>query len=340
MEFFNNHKNLFIATAALFLILTLFVAIMPALNNQKDNARLPNAERLSEAAKKGKALYIANGCVACHTQQVRNVDMDKMFGSRPSISADYADIERQDLWRNSASLMGTERTGPDLINVGNRQPSEDWNLVHLYNPRAVVAESIMPAYPWLFVIKENPALTDKVVAVPEEFMNNKKGKVVATEDALNLVAYLQSLKQTELPAGEAFPEFLYKRSAQSASAPKGGTETGATDVKSADGVALYATNCQACHQQNGKGLPGAFPSLVGSKVVLDENPEIFVDIIMNGYNARANEGYGPMPAVGTMAKLTADEVAAIMNHERTSWGNDAKKVTAEEVQKLIDMVKK
>jgi len=340
MEFFNNHKNLFLATAALFLILTLFVAIMPALNNQKDNARLPNAERLSEAAKKGKALYIANGCVACHTQQVRNVDMDKMFGSRPSISADYADIERQDLWRNSASLMGTERTGPDLINVGNRQPSEDWNLVHLYNPRAVVAESIMPAYPWLFVIKENPALTDKVVAVPEEFMNNKKGKVVATEDALNLVAYLQSLKQTELPTGEAFPEFLYKRGAQNASAPKGGTETGATDVKLADGVALYVANCQACHQQNGKGLPGAFPSLAGSKVVLDENPEIFVDIIMNGYNARANEGFGPMPAVGTMANLTADEVAAIMNHEKTSWGNDAKKVSAEEVQKLIDMVKK
>jgi len=338
MEFFNSHKNLFITTAALFLILTLFVAIMPALNNQKDNARLPNAKRLTEAEEKGKALYIANGCVACHTQQVRNVDMDKMFGARPSISADYADIKRQDLWRNSASLMGTERTGPDLINVGNRQPSEDWNLVHLYNPRAVVAESIMPSYPWLFIIKENPTLNDKVVAVPEEFIENKKGKVVATEDALNLVAYLQSLKQTELPTGEVFPEFLYKRDGKSVSKSESGKEI--TDAKIPDGVALYASNCQACHQPNGKGLPGAFPSLAGSKIVLDENSEIFVDIIMNGYNARANEGFGPMPAVGSMASLTADEVAAIMNHEKTSWGNDAKKVTPEEVQKLMDMVKK
>jgi len=212
--------------------------------------------------------------------------------------------------------------------------------VHLYNPRAVVAESIMPAYPWLSVITENPALTDKIVAVPDEFKANKKGKVVATEDALNLVAYLQSLKQTELPGNELFPEFLYKRANKNVSSSTGGagTSTGESNTKSADGVALYATNCQSCHQQNGKGLPGAFPSLAGSKVVLDENPEIFVDIIMNGYSARANEGYGPMPAVGKMANLSADEIAAIMNHERTSWGNNARKVTVDEVQKLMDML--
>lgn len=339
MEFFNNHKSLFIATAALFLILTFFVAIMPALNNQKDNAPLPNAVPLSAAAQKGKALYIANGCVACHTQQVRNIDMDKMFGSRPSVSADYADIKRQDIWRNTATLMGTERTGPDLINVGNRQPSQDWNLVHLYNPRTVVSESIMPAYPWLFILKEYPTMDDVVVAVPEEFLKDKTKKVVATEDALNLVAYLQSLKQTEMPTGDNFPEFLYKRNVKSA-AVASSAGGGPTEVIAADGVALYATNCQACHQQNGKGLPGAFPPLAGSKVVLDENPEIFVDIIMNGYNARANEGFGPMPAVGTMANLTADEITAIMNHEKTSWGNGAKTVTVDEIQKLIDKVKK
>src|SRR5690606_19072768 len=165
-------------------------------------APLPNAEPLSEAARKGKALYIANGCLACHTQQVRHVEVDKMWRTRPSISADYAGRKRQDLRRTTATLMGTERTSPDLINVVNRQPSLEWNLVHLYNPRAVVSESIMPAYPWLFEIRENVGLDDVVVAVPEEFMGGKKGKVVATEDALNLVAYLQSLKQTELPTGE------------------------------------------------------------------------------------------------------------------------------------------
>src|SRR5690606_8248332 len=240
--------------------------------------------------------------------------MDKMWGTRPSISADYADIKRQDLWRNTATLMGTERTGPDLINVGNRQPSLEWNLVHLYNPRAVVSESVMPAYPWLFELKEHVGLDDVVVAVPEEFLSDKKRKVVATEDALNLVAYLQSLKQTELPTGDLVPEFLYKRGVEVASAAGGGDAGDADAGSTIDGAALYATHCQTCHQPNGNGLPGAFPPLKGSAVVLDDDIEIFVDIIMNGYNARANEGYGPMPAVGKTAGLTAEEITAIMNH--------------------------
>jgi cytochrome c oxidase cbb3-type subunit 2 len=334
MEFFNNHKNLFISAAALFIALTIFVAIMPAIDNQVRNAPLPNAEPMSEAAKKGKALYIANGCVACHTQQVRNIDMDKMWGSRPSIAADYANIKRQDVWRNTATLMGTERTGPDLTDVGNRQPSLEWNLLHLYNPRAVVKASIMPAYTWLFEYKKNPGPNDVVVAVPPNFLKNKNAKVVAKEEALQLVAYLQSLKQTELPTGIPTPEFLYKRAQKvlAGEAADGG-------VIAADGVALYATHCQACHQENGEGLPGAFPPLKGSKIVLDDNSQTMVDIIMNGYNGRASEGYGPMAAVGTLAGLTAAEVSAIMNHEKTSWGNDAKKITPEEVQKIIDSLK-
>jgi cytochrome c oxidase cbb3-type subunit 2 len=58
---------------------------------------------------------------------------------------------------------------------------------------------------------------------------------------------------------------------------------------------------------------------------------------MNGYDARPN--YGVMAAVGTNANLTAEEVAAIMNHEKTSWGNNAKQINPEEVKKLIEFVK-
>jgi cytochrome c oxidase cbb3-type subunit 2 len=64
-----------------------------------------------------------------------------------------------------------------------------------------------------------------------------------------------------------------------------------------------------------------------------------VDIILNGYNGRASEGFGPMPPVGTTNNLTAAEISAIMNHEKTSWGNAGKKVTTDEIQKLMDAVK-
>jgi cytochrome c oxidase cbb3-type subunit 2 len=180
MDLFDNHKKLFRTAALFFIGLTILVAIIPAINNQKNNAPLPNALSLSKEAIEGKNVYIANGCVACHTQQVRNIDMDKIWGDRPSIAADYAGIKRTDLWRNTATLMGTERTGPDLTNICTRQPSIDWNLVHLYNPRIVVKESIMPAYPWMFTIKREPSKGDVVVNVPAEYLGGKQGKVVAS----------------------------------------------------------------------------------------------------------------------------------------------------------------
>jgi len=332
MEFFDDHKKLFGAAAGLFIGLTILVAIIPALNNQKNNAVLPNAEAMSPDAVKGKELFIANGCVACHTQQVRNVDMDKMWGGRPSISADYAGNTRPNVWQNTATLMGTERTGPDLTNIGNRQASEDWNLVHLFNPRIVVKESVMPSYQWLFEFKNEPSKKDVLVNVPAEFMAGRTGKVVAKKEALQLVAYLLYLKQTKLPDGSN-PEFIYKRDNKKAAA------SGDAAPEALDGGALYATHCQSCHQPSGEGLAGAFPPLKGSKIVLDDNSEIMVSIIMNGYSGRANEGYGPMPNVGTMANLTAEEIVAIMNHEKTSWGNKAKEVTVDQVKELMEKAK-
>lgn len=331
MEFFDNHIKLFRTAFLFFATLTVLVAIIPALNNQRNNAPLPNTESLSEDAIKGKAIFIANGCVGCHTQQVRNVDMDKVWGSRPSIAADYAANHRSDFWRNTATLMGTERTGPDLTNIGARQPSIDWHLVHLYNPRIVVKESIMPAYPWMFTIKKNPAKNDIVVNVPKEYLEGEEGKMVATKEALQLVAYLQSLKQTKLPDGSQEPIFLYKKDAKK--------KDGAAQSNELNGAALYAANCQSCHQPNGEGLKGAFPPLKGSTVVLNDNPEAMVNIIMNGYSGRIQEGYGVMPAVGTNNNLSPEEIAAIMNHEKESWGNNAKKVTPEEIKRLMDFVK-
>lgn len=333
MEFFDNHKKLFGAATLLFLLLTVFVAIIPALNNERNNAPLPGTLEMSDEAIAGKALFVANGCVACHTQQVRNVDMDKMWGERPGIPADYAANRRTDFWRNTATLMGTERTGPDLTSIGTRQPSQDWHLVHLYNPRIVVKESMMPAYPWMFEYKAEPQENDVVVSVPEDFKRGT-GTLVAGKEALQLVAYLQSLKQTKLPDGKPEPGFLYKRPAVVA-AVQGAVAAPAQD--DALGKELYATHCQACHQANGEGLKGAFPALKGSPVVLDADPSLMVQIIMQGYDGR--EGFGAMPAVGTNSNLKPKEVAAIMNHERTSWGNDAATVTAEEVKKLMDTIK-
>lgn len=331
MEFFNNHKRLFLTAFALFAFLSLFVAIIPAINNQINNSPLPGTNPLTEQETLGKALFVENGCVACHTQQVRNVEMDKIWGSRPGVAADYAYNERTDFWRNTATLMGTQRTGPDLTNIGVRQPSIDWHLLHLYQPRAVVKESIMPTYQWLFEVKNKLDVGDKEITVPDEYRKNVTGKIVATKDALALVAYMQSLKQAKLYDSASVPKFLYPKQA------KLKIDDG-TNEEVLDGAALYSSNCQSCHQGNGEGLKGAFPPLKGSPIVLADDPKLLIDIVMNGYDPRPE--YAAMPAVGKNANLSDDAVTAIVNHERTSWGNNAKKLTVAEVKKIMEFVNK
>jgi len=334
MEIYNNHKRLFGTAITLFIVLTLFAAILPALNAEKNHVPLPGSKPLTVDELAGKAIYIREGCIACHTQQVRDVDMDKIWGSRPGIAADYARIKRTDLWRNTAMLMGSERTGPDLTNIGVRQPSQDWLLLHFYNPRAVVQQSVMPAYPWLFEVKDYAFPGDVVVHVPDEYRKGVTGEIVATKDALQLVAYLKSLKQVKLPDGKPTPLFLYGKDANENAIPSA-TGSSKAAAPAFDGAALYTANCSSCHQPNGEGLVGAFPALKGSKVVLNDNPETQITIIMQGYNGRVSEGYGVMPPVGTNNNLKPEEIVAIINHERTSWGNNSKQVTLDDVKKVI-----
>lgn len=336
MTIFNSHVKLFSLATGLFVSLSVMVAIIPALNNQTNNAPLPGAEPLSEEALKGKNVFISNGCVACHSQQVRNVEMDNVWGERPSIAADYAASSRPNWWMNSATLMGTERTGPDLTNVGNRLPSEDWHLIHLFNPRIVAEESIMPSYPWLFEIKANADEDDKVVRVPQALLENDRQVVVATEEARQLVAYLKSLKQQPLPDGIAPQNFIYKKEARQKSDGNAPSDPTNESLSELDGDQLYAANCQACHQANGEGLKGAFPALKGSQIVQDENPERLINIILSGYDAR--EEFGEMPAIGRVNNLSAAEIAAIANHERNSWGNKAPKISVKQVEQIISQL--
>src|SRR3979411_397725 len=113
---------------------------------------------------RGRATYVSMGCVYCHSQQPRAADLgpDALRGwGRPSVPADYA--------YDYPPLLGVSRPGPDLFNIGARQPSRDWHLAHLYQPRGVAPGSVMPAYPFLFTVVAHPGPNDKVVSLPPHF---------------------------------------------------------------------------------------------------------------------------------------------------------------------------
>ena len=327
LDFHKNHQLLLITIVSVFVLLSIFIAVIPAYRMQENNEPLPGDEPMTEAEIRGLNLYISEGCVGCHTQQVRGIEMDKVWGSRPAMPSDYHySKQRMDVWRQSPSLLGSQRTGPDLTSVGLRQPGDQWHLLHLFNPRIVVKESIMPAYPWLFSYVENPAEDAVTIEVPSNFRNGT-GKVVASRKVLDLVAYLKSLQQAPLVAEGA--SFIPARS-QPADIPG---DSGGQELLP-DGASLYTSTCAACHQADGMGIAGAFPPLAKSKVLNDQDPELLIRIILQGYDA--NPEFGQMP--GFAALLTDGEIAAIINHERSSWGNDAPAVNAEQVADIREMV--
>jgi cytochrome c oxidase cbb3-type subunit 2 len=152
----------------------------------------PQLQPYTERQLAGRRVYIANGCVYCHSQQVRDpaftTDVDRGWGARATVPADYV--------YDRPHLLGTMRTGPDLINVGQRLPDMDWHLIHLYDPRSLVEWSTMPAFPFLFEEKPRSAVgpNDRVVTIPGP--RAPRGVVVvAKPQAVALADYLLSLNR-------------------------------------------------------------------------------------------------------------------------------------------------
>lgn len=334
-DFNTDHKALVWTMFSVFLFLTLGVAVFPAFQMQDNYGPLPDQPKMTAKEIKGQDVFIAEGCVACHTQQVRNIEMDEMWGKRPSMPEDfYYNKQRMDIWRQTPSILGSERTGPDLTNVGNRQPLDSWQLLHLYEPRAVSPHSVMPSFRWLFDEMDSAFIdsTDVVVSVPKKYMNDTTKKVVATQRAMQLVAYLESLKQPKLPEGEEAPKFIPLLKKENKTAGGGG---GAAQSSGPDGKTLYMNNCSACHQATGKGVPGAFPALAGSGIVNNPDAGTMIKIALEGYDNLPE--YGPMPGLGD--QLSDAEIAAILSYERHSWGNDAPPVKEEDVKTVRDHLK-
>lgn len=331
LNFHKDHRTLVTTAITGFLLLSIFIAVIPAYQMQETRPE-PDQPALTEEEMAGLRIYISEGCVACHTQQVRNIEMDKVWGSRPSVASDYYySKQRLDLWRQSPSLLGSERTGPDLTNVGMRQPAKAWHLLHLYDPRIVMSESIMPAYNWLFEVKDSSEISDEsvVVPVPDEFFHRPGKVIVAKKEVLELVSYLISLKQPSL--SDQNVQFI---PSEKSDGKQVANDVSKNSKPQLDGEKLYVTTCAPCHQPNGKGLTGAFPPLAGSPIVNDKDPQMMIKIILEGYNSRP--GFAQMP--GFYSQLSNEQISAIMNHERSSWGNNAPSVTAEEVKKIREMV--
>ncbi len=140
----------------------------------------------------GRDIYVREGCYNCHSQQIRPFrDETERYGHY-SVAGEFV-YDRPFQW-------GSKRTGPDLARVGGLY-SDDWHHLHMIDPRAVVPESNMPAYPWLAERMVNgPRLQRHLRALQrlgdpytDEDIDGAAAEVSGQTELDALIAYLQGL---------------------------------------------------------------------------------------------------------------------------------------------------
>ncbi|TDR52483.1 MULTISPECIES: cytochrome-c oxidase, cbb3-type subunit II [Halomonas] len=166
--------------------------VVPLFFQKQTTEPVEGLEPLSALELEGRDIYRREGCVGCHSQMVRPFRAETERYGHYSVAGESV-YDHNFLW-------GSKRTGPDLARVGGRY-SDDWHRAHLYNPRDVVPESVMPAYPWLFentldgedTPKKMRALRALGVPYTDEQIENATREVRGEQEITALVAYLQQL---------------------------------------------------------------------------------------------------------------------------------------------------
>jgi cytochrome c oxidase cbb3-type subunit 2 len=168
------------------------VQIVPLFFQEETTTPVEGLKPWTALQLEGRDIYIREGCNTCHSQMIRPLRGEVERYGHYSVAGEHV-YEFPFLW-------GSKRTGPDLARVGERY-SNEWHRAHLYNPRDVVPESIMPSYPWLFEDTVDGRITPKkmkalhIVGVPytDADIEGAKAAVDGMREIEALVAYLQQL---------------------------------------------------------------------------------------------------------------------------------------------------
>lgn len=183
---------------------SVLVEILP-LAFQKDVVEpVKGLKPLTALQLEGRDLYIREGCVGCHSQMIRPFRAETERYGFYSVAGESV-YDHPFLW-------GSKRTGPDLARVGGRY-SDEWHSAHLYNPRDVVPESVMPAYQWLFdntldgkdTAAKMRALRKLGVPYTDEDIAGAQAAVAGKLEVDAMIAYLQQLG-TLIPANPAIQQ--------------------------------------------------------------------------------------------------------------------------------------
>lgn len=321
---------------------------------EEDGSIAPDADLFPKAmsglAQLGAKDYLSLGCVTCHTQQVRSegagFDVERGWGKRPSVPRDY--ILQDEV------LLGHNRVGPDLTNVGLREFSKEWLHQHLFMPQSIVEGSICQPSPFLYETFEE--LKENTI---ETTIDDQKIFIKPSLRANRIVAYLESLKQDY-----ELPEIAFSESIDDPDLVSEATDINESATEDSDtafptwlasqmdsGKDIYQKlapgggMCVTCHMPTGEGNKGSgIPPLAGSDWVLGDKERLIKisihglvgEIEVNGETyIGAMNGFGQTLA----APLNDNQISDVLTYIRNEWGNSASAVSAQEVAAIRDEYK-
>jgi cytochrome c oxidase cbb3-type subunit 2 len=195
----NKIQKLIEENVAALIIMTLItisvamlVEILPLMFSKSVTQPIAGVKPYSALRLEGRDVYIREGCYNCHSQMIRPFRSETERYGHYSVAGESV-YDHPFQW-------GSKRTGPDLARVGGRY-SDEWHRAHLMNPRDVVPESNMPAFPWLAVNKIDAETTPKKMealrklGVPytDADIANASKEVEGKTEMDAMIAYLQGL---------------------------------------------------------------------------------------------------------------------------------------------------
>ncbi len=187
-------KNIGLMVILIVLVISVggLVEIVPLFYQKSTTEPVAGLEPYDAMQLTGRDVYVREGCYNCHSQMIRPFRAETERYGPYSVAGEFV-YDRPFQW-------GSKRTGPDLHRVGGRY-TDEWHRVHMNNPRDLVPESVMPAYPWLEKTELKPAGITKKMEVlrmlghpyTQEQIDAAPAQLEGKNELDALIAYLQIL---------------------------------------------------------------------------------------------------------------------------------------------------
>ncbi len=292
------HVVAFGAGVGFFALSFLVLAILPGKELEDEIKRVApvTMPTLTASEQGGRVIYGREGCAYCHTQQIRSLAADvRRFGTP---------TEPWETKYDYPQLWGTRRIGPDLSREFNLHP-RDWQLTHLYNPRLVVRDSVMPPYPWLFDGSPGQP-TQEGLDVLAYIQSLGRARQLSGFDRQTLASSVQletpDMAMASEPSARATPPAvpIAMVGGYSLSAPVLHPALDPADLQEevSRGGMLFAANCASCHGSAGRGDGNASASLLPKPANLTAarfSDERLSSVLWNGVAGSAMPPWRQLP---------------------------------------------